>query len=161
MHGQYFSNISDLNGDAASHAGSKFTESGGGSEGGGRGVDDETGGVRRPEAMQGLAGVGDVLDETWDTAESPNFSTALQASTMAARASDVRDGKSCLLRLRAVAIAVAVAVAVAIAFVVPCAFFLKSRIATSYTSALRTTKYESHEISMVYFCPHFVCQCSS
>ena len=30
------------------------------------------------EALRGPQGVGDVLDETWDTAESPNFAAALQ-----------------------------------------------------------------------------------
>lgn len=34
-------------------------------------------------AQQGVDGVRDVLDETWDTAESPNFAAALQARTRA------------------------------------------------------------------------------
>lgn len=32
------------------------------------------------ETARSLEGVGVVLDETWDTAESPNFAAALQAS---------------------------------------------------------------------------------
>lgn len=36
-------------------------------------------GLGAPRALQG---VGAVLDETWDTAESPNFASALQASEL-------------------------------------------------------------------------------
>ena len=55
------------------------SRNGGGGGGGGGG-----GSV---EAARALRGVGEVLDETWDTAESPNFAAALQASFVCFRRS--------------------------------------------------------------------------
>lgn len=47
---------------------------------GGDGGDGGSGVGSCMEAVRGIQGVGYVLDETWDTAESPNFAAALQAS---------------------------------------------------------------------------------
>lgn len=47
-------------------------------DGGGGGA--EGMGISGTDAVHGQRGVDGILDETWDTAESPNFSAALQAS---------------------------------------------------------------------------------
>lgn len=39
-----------------------------------------SGGVSTQQGDESLRGLADVLNETWDTAESPNFAAALQAS---------------------------------------------------------------------------------
>ncbi|CAM9163607.1 unnamed protein product [Ectocarpus sp. 13 AM-2016] len=65
--------------DTASAGGTAGVRNGGASSlGGGAGVGGAAGGVL-------LQGAGEVLDETWDTAESPNFAAALQARQPAAR----------------------------------------------------------------------------
>jgi len=54
---------------------------GGGSPADGRvSVSSRDEGAGSVEAVRALPGVGEVLDETWDTAESPNFAAALQVS---------------------------------------------------------------------------------
>ena len=55
--------------------------------GGGCGGPSRNGGAGSVEAARALRGAGEVLDETWDTAESPNFAAALQASFVCFRRS--------------------------------------------------------------------------